>query len=142
MIESKLIWTDHDRFLAEASSKHAVVTDAGKEKTANSPMELVLIGLCGCTASDVVSILRKKREPFTRLEVHARGERAPEPPAVYTEIHLTYRVAGNVSRKAMEDAVRLSEEKYCSVAAMLQKTAKITYEIEYIGSNRPGTISE
>jgi putative redox protein len=95
-------------------------------------MELVLIGLCGCTATDVVSILRKKREPFTSLEVHARAERAPDPPTVYTHIHLTYRVGGKVARKAMEDAVRLSEEKYCSVAAMLIKTAKITYSIEYL----------
>ena len=132
MIEATAQWTDNDRFVAISSSGHSIVLDAGKEKTANSPMELVLIGLCGCTATDVVTILRKKREPFTSLEVHARAERAPEPPTVYTQIHLTYRVTGNISRKAMEDAVRLSEEKYCSVAAMLNKTAKITYSIEYV----------
>ena len=91
----------------------------------------MLIGLCGCTAIDVVSILRKKREPFTSVEVRAQAERAPEPPTVYTEIKLVYRVGGKVSHKAVEDAVRLSEEKYCSVAAMLNKTAKISYEIEY-----------
>lgn len=125
-------WTDNDRFLGISSSGHAIVVDASREKTANSPMELVLIGLCGCTATDVVSILRKKREPFTSLEVHARAERAPDPPSVYTEIHLSYRVGGKVSHKAMEDAVRLSEEKYCSVAAMLIKTAKMTFEIEYL----------
>ena len=95
-------------------------------------MELVLIGLCGCTASDVVSILRKKRELFTSLEVRAEAERAPEPPTVYTDIKLIYRVGGMVSKKAMEDAVRLSEEKYCSVSAMLQKTAKVTFVIEYV----------
>ena len=132
MIEATAQWTDNDRFVAISSSRHSIVLDAGKEKTANSPMELVLIGLCGCTATDVVTILRKTREPFTRVEVHARAERAPEPPTVYTQIHLTYRVTGNISRKAMEDAVRLSEEKYCSVAAMLNKTAKITYSIEYV----------
>lgn len=131
MIEANVGWTDSDRFLGVSSSRHAVVVDAGKDKTANSPMELVLIGLCGCTATDVVNILRKKRESLTSLEVHARAERAPEPPTVYTQIHLTYRVGGKVSKKAMEDAVRLSEEKYCSVAAMLNKTAKITYKIEY-----------
>ena len=132
MTEATVQWTDRDRFVGISSSRHSIVLDAGKEKTANSPMELVLIGLCGCTATDVVSILRKKREPLTTLEVHARGERAPEPPTVYTQIHLTYRVGGKVTRKAMEDAVRLSEEKYCSVAAMLNKTAKITYSIEYL----------
>src|SRR5581483_2505641 len=114
-----------------SSSRHSITVDASKEKVANSPMELVLIALCGCTATDVVSILRKKREPFTRLEVHAQAERAPDPPTVYTSIRLTYRVAGQVSKKAVEDAVRLSEEKYCSVAAMLNKTAKISYDIEY-----------
>jgi putative redox protein len=131
MSEANVLWITAEQFLGISSSRHAIALDAAKEKTANSPMELVLIGLCGCTAVDVVNILRKKREPFTSLEVHARAERAPEPPTVYTQIHLTYRVGGKVSRKAMEDAVRLSEEKYCSVAAMLTKTAKITYEIEY-----------
>src|SRR5437899_2116377 len=96
-------------------------------------MELVLIALCGCTASDVVGILRKKREPFTSLEVSAEGDRAEGYPAVYTQIKLTYRVGGKVSSKAMEDAVRLSKEKYCSVSAMLEKTAKITSAIEYAG---------
>jgi putative redox protein len=135
MITAKAIWTDNERFVAEASSRHAIVMDAGTEKTANSPMELVLIALCGCTASDVVGILRKKREPFTSLEVSAVGERASGYPTVYTEIKLTYRVGGKVSRKAMEDAVRLSKEKYCSVSAMLEKTAKITAEIEYDGAS-------
>jgi putative redox protein len=132
MIEAKAIWTDHERFLGEATSRHALVMDAGPEKTASSPMELVLIALCGCTASDVVGILRKKREPFTHLEVHAQGERASGYPAVYTEIKLTYRVSGKVSPKAVEDAVRLSKEKYCSVSAMLERTAKITAIIEYV----------
>jgi putative redox protein len=108
--------------------------DTASEKTANTPMELVLIALCGCTASDVVGILKKKREPFTSLEVSAEGERAHGYPAVYTEIKLRYRVGGNVSPKAMEDAVRLSKEKYCSVSAMLEKTAKIEVQIEYLNS--------
>lgn len=132
MTEANVHWTENEQFVGISSSRHAIVVDAAREKTANSPMELVLIGLCGCTASDVVSILRKKREPFTSLEVHARAERAPEPPTVYTQIHLAYRVRGKVARKAMEDAVRLSEEKYCSVAAMLNKSARITYSIEYL----------
>jgi putative redox protein len=131
MNSATVIWTDKERYIGEATSHHALVMDTGTEKTANSPMELVLIALCGCTASDVVGILRKKREPFTSLQVSAKGERASGYPAVYSEIKLTYRVGGKVSRKAMEDAVRLSKEKYCSVSAMLEKTAKITIEIEY-----------
>lgn len=131
MITAKVLWSDNERYVGEASSRHAVVMDTAKEKTASTPMELVLIALCGCTASDVVGILQKKREPFTSLEVGAHGERADGYPAVYTEIKLTYRVGGKVTHKAMEDAVRLSKEKYCSVSAMLQKTAKITIAIEY-----------
>jgi putative redox protein len=124
-------FTDNERFLASSGSGHAVALDASAAPTAPTPMEMVLIGLCGCTASDVVSILRKKREPFTGLEVSAEAERASTPPRVYTAIRLVYRVSGRVSQKAMEDAVRLSKEKYCSVSAMLQKTAVITAVIEY-----------
>src|SRR5271170_7490920 len=131
MIEARAIWTEQERYVAEATSRHSIVVDAAKEKTANSPMELVLIALCGCTASDVVGILRKKREKFTGLEVRSAAERADGYPAVYKSIHLTYVVRGQVSQKAMEDAVRLSKEKYCSVSAMLEKTAKITYSIEH-----------
>lgn len=131
MIEAKAIWTDKDRFISDATSGHALVIDTGEPKTASTPIELVLMGLCGCTASDVVSILRKKREPFTALEVVAQAERAAEHPKVYTQIKLVYRVRGKVTHKAMEDAVRLSKEKYCSVSAMLEKTARIDFEIEY-----------
>jgi putative redox protein len=130
MIEATVSWTDNERYVGSASSRHSIVMDTAAEKTANTPMELVLLALCGCTASDVVGILRKKRELFTGLEVRARGERANGHPAVYTAIHLTYIVRGAVTEKAMEDAVRLSKEKYCSVSAMLGKTAAITYTIE------------
>jgi len=132
MVEARAIWTDNERFLGDAGSGHAIVVDAGSTKSANSPVELVLIALCGCTASDVVGILRKKREPFTGLEVSAQGERAGDFPKVFTAIKLVYRVRGKVTHKAMEDAVRLSKEKYCSVSAMLEKTAKIDVTIEYL----------
>src|SRR6202140_3178384 len=128
MTEAKTIWKEKQKFEGVASSGHTVILD-GDKAAGNSPMELVLIALCGCTAYDVVSILQKKREPLTAVEVSAQGEKASEPPRVYTEIKLLYRVSGKVTRKAVEDAVRLSEEKYCSVAAMLNKTARITYEI-------------
>ena len=131
MIEATALWTNNDRFVGQASSGHALVVDAGSEKSANSPIELVLMALRACTASDVVGILRKKREPFTSLEVRATAERAETFPRVYTSIRLIYRVGGNVTHKAMEDAVRLSKEKYCSVSAMLEKTARIEFEIEY-----------
>ncbi len=129
-VNASATWTDGERFLGMAGSKHALIVDADRERnTGSGPMELVLIGLCACTATDVTSILRKKREPFTALEVSAQARRAAEPPTVYEWIRLTYRVGGKVSRKAVEDAVRLSKEKYCSVSAMLQKTATMEFEI-------------
>ena len=131
-MEASVNWTDHERYVGSATSGHSLVMDTATDKTANTPMELVLLALCGCTASDVVGILRKKREPFTAFEVRAAAERADGYPAVFTSIHLTYSVRGQVSQKAMADAVRLSKEKYCSVSAMLEKTAKITHTIEHV----------
>ena len=133
MVAANVNWTDGERFTAIASSGHAFMIDADRQRnTAPGPMELVLIGLCACTAADVVSILRKKRESFSSLEVYAEAERAKTPPTVYETIKLTYRVGGPVAHKAMEDAVRLSREKYCGASAMLEKTAKITSVIEYV----------
>jgi putative redox protein len=129
MFTANAKWTENFQFESTGNSGHKLIMD-GDSKVANSPMELVLNALCGCTAYDVVSILQKKREPFTAVEVSATAEKASDPPRVYTSIELVYRVSGNVTRKSVEDAVRLSEEKYCSVAAMLKKTAKITYRIE------------
>lgn len=128
MVKATVKWAGQMQFAGRGNAGHSVLLD-GESKAGNSPMELVLIALCGCTAYDVVSILQKKREPLTAVEVSAQGEKASEVPRVYTEIKLLYRVSGKVTRKAVEDAVRLSEEKYCSVAAMLNKTARITYEI-------------
>jgi putative redox protein len=131
MTEARTTWIEKQLFNGIASSGHSIVVD-GDKAAGNSPMELVLIGLCGCTGYDVVSILLKKRETFTSLEVRAEADRATDPPSVYTKIKLVYRVGGKVSHKAVEDAVRLSKEKYCSVSAMLEKTVKITTEIEYV----------
>ena len=127
-MQATVKWSGQMQFAGTGNGGHSVVMD-GDNKAGNSPMELVLIALCGCTAFDVVSILQKKREPFTAVEVSAEAEKAADPPRVFTDIKLQYRVAGNVARKAVEDAVRLSEEKYCSVAAMLNKTARFSYEI-------------
>ena len=130
MVEAQITWTDGERFVGNASSGHAIVIDSDRERnTAAGPMELVLIGLCVCTATDVVSILRKKRESFSGIHVRAEAERAKEAPTVYTSIKLIYTITGQVSRKAAEDAIRLSEGKYCSVSAMLKSTARITTEL-------------
>jgi putative redox protein len=100
-----------------------------------SPMEAVLMALCGCTSVDVVNILRKKRQPLTSLVVSAVAEQPEEPPRVFNKIRLVYRVGGEVSRKAVEDAVDLSKNKYCSVSAMLEKTAEIDFVVEFADGN-------
>lgn len=125
-------WKTDLKFDGTSESGHLLHLDGDSAHVAGaSPMELVLMALCGCTAIDVVTILKKKREPLTGLTVSAVATKAEEPPKVFTHVKLTYRVAGKVSRKAAEDAVRLSETKYCSVAAMVSKTAQIEYTIEF-----------
>src|SRR2546425_13368141 len=119
MVEARATWVDEERFVGQASSGHGIVVDGAQVKSGNSPTELVLIGLCGCTAIDVGSILRKKREPFTSVEDRAPAERASAPPTVYTAIKLVYLGGGKVSHKNAEDAKRLSEKKKFSGARML-----------------------
>jgi putative redox protein len=131
--EAQITWVEDRRFVGQASSGHALVVDASREKLGPSPMELVLIGMAGCTAYDVVGILEKKRQAVAGLEVKARAERAAEVPQVYTEIEVEYVVRGRgLKPKAVEDAIRLSKEKYCSASIMLEKTARIStsYVIE------------
>ena len=132
-IDASVTWVEDKRFVGSASSGHAIVMDASAEKQASSPMELLLIGMAGCTAYDVMSILEKKRQCVTGLQVSARAKRAEEPPRVYTNIDLEYLLRGRgIKPKAVEDAIRLSKEKYCSASIMLGKTAQITtsYRIE------------
>jgi putative redox protein len=121
----------HDQVYAATSDSGNLLTFDVARIEGPTPTECVLMSLCCCTAVDVISILTKKREPFTGLTVSANAEKAKESPSVFTRIELVYRVVGTVNRKSMEDAVRLSKEKYCSVSAMLEKTAKITFTIEY-----------
>ncbi len=133
-IEAKVTWVEDRRFLGQATSGHAIVLDGSTEKLGPSPMELVLVGMVGCTAYDVITILQKKRQVVTGLEVSAQAERAAEPPRVYTGIHVEYVVHGRgIQPKAVEDAIRLSKEKYCSASIMLGKTAHITtsYRIDH-----------
>src|SRR5271165_85069 len=97
-----------------------------------SPMQAILMALCGCTSVDVVSILEKKRQPLLGLKVTATATQADTAPRVFTHIKLTYTLGGRLSRKAVEDAVALSKNKYCSVSKMLEKAATIEYEIVYV----------
>jgi putative redox protein len=125
-------WKHDDTFEGTAENGNTILFDADSAHTHGpSPMEAVLMALCGCTSVDVVSILKKKRQPLTALRVSAVAEQAPSPPRVFTKIKLTYAVSGKLSRKAVEDAVALSKEKYCSVSLMLEKAAEIDYNIVF-----------
>ncbi len=131
-MHAKATWQHDQQYDAESASGHHVAMDGNAAHQAGaSPMEFVLMALCGCTSVDVVSILHKKREPLTSLTVSAVAEQAPDAPRVFTHIQLTYHIGGGVSAKAAEDAVALSKNKYCSVSKMLEKTATIDYVITY-----------
>ncbi|MDE3186341.1 MAG: OsmC family protein [Acidobacteriota bacterium] len=126
-------WKHDDIFEGIAESGKTIVFDADAEHAHGpSPVEAVLMALCCCTSVDVVGILQKKRQPLTGLRVTASATRAETIPRVFTHIRLTYAVHGQLSRKAVEDAVALSKNKYCSVSKMLEKAAKIDYEIVYV----------
>lgn len=119
-------------FLGEAGSGHSVVMDGapdyGGRNLGFRPMELLLVGLAGCTAFDVVLILRKGREVVEDCIVEVSAERAPEDPKIFTKLHLDYRVKGRGLNEAkVKRAIELSKEKYCSASIMLGKTAEITY---------------
>ena len=131
-----LEWKGNFRFEAKNPNGLTVNFDApkkyGGDETAPSPMETLLACLAGCTSYDVVSILKKKRQNISAYRVEVEGERREEPPEVYTKIQLKHIIKGkNISKEAVERAIQLSYEKYCSVGAMLRKTAEVTnlYEI-------------
>ena len=125
-------WKGSTIFEGISENGNSVFFDAdSKHEQGPSPMETVLMSLCACTSVDVVSILEKKRQPVLGLKVTAVATQAEEPPRVFTKIKLTYTVSGRLSRKAVEDAVSLSKNKYCSVSKMLEKAAEIDYEIVF-----------
>lgn len=119
------------QFVGRADSGHALVMDAaaanGGLDSAARPSELLLIGLAGCTGMDVISILKKKRQPVTGLEVAVRAEHAPEHPKRFTAIFVEYRVHGaGVDPEAVRRAIELSESTYCSVGSTLREPVTIT----------------
>jgi putative redox protein len=136
MSTASVKWVEGLQFVAESGSGHGIVVDASAEgggyDRGARPMELVLMGLAGCTAMDVISILKKKRQPVTDLRVFANGEQAPTPPRYFTKIHLEYVAYGDVDPQALARAIELSKERYCSVSATLAGKAEITssYRIE------------
>jgi putative redox protein len=126
-------WIGEQKFVATSPSGHAMAMDSDRESNkAPGPMELVLMALGACTATDVVIVLQKKRQKLESLEVVCSGERAKEPPTVWTNLEIVYRLRGELDESAVEHAIELSEEKYCSVSAMLKKTAKVSWRYEIL----------
>ncbi len=126
-------WIDEQKFVATSPSGHAVTIDSDRESNqAPGPMELLLMALGACTATDVVIVLEKKRQKLQSLEVICSGERAAEPPAVWTKLEIVYRLRGQLDDAAVKHAIQLSEDKYCSVAAMLRKTATLSWRYEIV----------
>lgn len=136
-MKARVQWLDGRAFVGESGSGHAVVMDGSQESGGRNiglrPMEMMLLGLGGCTAFDIVMILERMRENVTGLDIALEGERATEDPKVFTHVKLIYRVTGrNLKPQNVERAVNLSAEKYCSASAMFEKTAKIEHSFEII----------
>jgi putative redox protein len=126
-------WKHDSQFEGVAENGNAILFDADSAHAHGpSPMEAVLMALCACTSVDVVSILKKKRQPLTGLHVSAIAEQAEKAPRVFTKIKLTYAVNGKLSRKAVGHAVALSKNTYCSVSKMLENSVEIDYEIVFV----------
>jgi len=137
MIEAKVTLIEDMQFTGKATSGHTLIMDAddisGGHNAGFKPMELLLVGFGGCSGMDVISILRKKRVQVTGLEINVKGEKTEDSPKVYKEIHIEYVVKGKgVQKEAVERAIALSLDKYCSVGATLAKTGTITQSYKII----------
>ena len=140
-MKARIKWVEEATFLGESGSGHAVVMDGPPENGGRDlgirPMEMLLIGMGGCTSFDVVMILKRARQAVTDCVVEVSAERADEGPKVFTSIHVHFIVTGHrLSEKQVARAVQLSAEKYCSASLMLGKAADITHDYEIIESGQ------
>jgi len=136
-MKCRIKWLDHMSFVGESGSGHSVVMDgapdAGGRNLGVRPLEMLLLGLGGCTTFDVVSILRKSRQQLVDCEVEIEAERADDIPKVFTKIHLHFIVSGrDLDQGKVAKAIDLSADKYCSASRMLEKTAAITHDFEIV----------
>jgi putative redox protein len=132
-MKAKITWLNGRTFVGESGSGHAIVMDGAPENGGRNlgvrPMEMMLLGLGGCTAFDVVMILEKSREKVSGCEVSLEATRAEEDPKVFTHVKMIYRLKGeNLKAAAVERAIKLSADKYCSASKMFEKTATIEHE--------------
>lgn len=135
MMKTRVTWVEGTLMLGETASGHSVPMDGppdhGGRNLAPRPMEMLLLGLGGCTEFDIIHILKKGRHDVTACEVEIEATRADKDPKVFTDIHVHFIVSGNeLSEKAVERAVKLSSEKFCSASIMLGKAANITHSFE------------
>jgi putative redox protein len=136
-MKARVKWVENTLMVGQSESGHAVVMDgppdSGGENLGLRPMEMILLGMGGCTQFDVVHILRKSRKEVTLCEVEMEAERAESEPKVFTRIHVHFRVAGpDLTEKLVERAVNLSAEKYCSASIMLGKSVEISHSFELV----------
>jgi putative redox protein len=130
-IQVKLNWTENMQFVARSENGPAIVMDSTDGASGPTPMQLLLMGVAGCTGIDIVLILKKKRLEINKLEIQITGKQDNKYPKRFTEIHIEYFLAGkNISSKAVEQAIKLSEEKYCSALASLNADFSHSYRIE------------
>lgn len=133
MATSSVKWVGGKTFIGTDSTSHSVVLSTPADGVGIKPSELLLIALSSCSAVDVVEILNKKRMPLSQLEISATAEQDETPPWTFRKIHLHYCLSGkNLDGKSVDQAIRLSEEKYCSVAATIRSTADITTDFEIV----------
>ena len=133
-IRAQLNWTGGMQFIARAGDGPAVVLDSSDGGSGPSPMELVLFGVAGCTAIDVIMIMQKKRADVIDFQVNISGERADDHPKRYTKIHIEYVLSGrDIKPNAVEQAIQLSEEKYCGASASLNADIDSSYKIVETG---------
>jgi putative redox protein len=126
-------WIEGKQFIGIDSTNHSVVLSTPDEGIGIKPSDLLLIAVAACCAVDVVEILSKKRMPLTLMEISTSGEQDANPPWTFRKIHMHFQVAGkNLTEKAVAQAIELSEEKYCSVAATVRATAQITTDFEIL----------
>jgi len=142
-MKARIKWIEGATFVGESGSGHAVVmdgpTDSGGRNLGVRPMEMLLLGMGGCTAFDVVYILGKARQPVTDCVVELEAERAEKPPKVFTRIHVHFVISGDdLSEKQVARAIQLSAEKYCSASIMLSNTVEITHDYEVVPAGKAG----
>jgi len=141
MSEATIQWLDQGKYIGVDSTKHGIVISVTGEEggIGTKPSDLLLMSLGGCTAVDVVNILRKKRQKLTGLTVQVSGEQMPEAPWTFLNFHLHYIVSGRgLSAEAVEKAIELSDTKYCSVSATLRRGAPITHDYEIVEAEQAG----